>query len=302
MATHQYTRTSGGLTVLAGTEHVFTTAAFSVPTGEQFVRMKVIDPNTSTTNIQLRGDAQTVFGGAKAYDVWKSSVSAIWTDGNGVKIKVVNSGSARVSMRISVVIETEDIPKYSITCNSSGNGTLTASRTEAREGQLVTLTATPASGYVLSHYTTSPALTIGSNNKFTMPGSNVTVTAVFTNQKYTVTVNSEDTAKGTVTGSGSYAYGSSVTISATPKPGYKFVNWTTTKGTIANPNAASTTFTVPNGNATITAHFERSQSIVKVYDENTFKNCYVAVYNNGEWKDCDVLEYVDGQWKLCSHT
>ena len=302
MATHQYTRTSGGLTVLAGTDHTFTTAVFSVPTGERFVRMKVIDPNVSTTNIQLRGDAQTVFGGAKAFEVWKSSVSAVWTDGNGAKIKVVNSGSAKVSMRISVVIETEDIPKYSITCKSSGNGTLTASRTEAREGQLTTLYPTPAAGYVLSHFITVPALTIGSNNKFTMPDSAVTITAVFTNQKYTVTVNSENTTKGTVTGGGSCAYGSSIPITATPKPGYKFVNWTTTGGTIANPNAASTTFTVPDGNATITAHFERSQSIVKVRDGNTFKNCYVAVYSGGEWKDCDVSVYDNGEWKLCSHT
>jgi hypothetical protein len=41
--------------------------------------------------------------------------------------------------------------------------------------------------------------------------------------QYTITVNTEN---GTVTGAGTYDYGTNVTLTATPNTGYKFVNWT----------------------------------------------------------------------------
>lgn len=306
MATHQYTRTSSGLTVSAGTDHTFTTTAFTVPTGERFVRMKVNDPNNSTSKIYLRGDAQTVFGGQGMWNTWKSSVSAIWTDGNGVKIKVHNSGTAGYSMRISVTIETEDLPKYSITCKTSGHGSLTASRETAREGQLTTLFPVPDSGYVFSSFTTSPSITVqydGTKYKFTMPNQALTVTANFTNQWYALTVVSEDTNKGTVTGGGTFVAGSTVTIKATPKAGYIFTGWTKTAGTIGNASAAETTFTIPSSAATVTAHFEPkpdTKSVIGYYHDGAFEDCNVAVRDGDAWVDCDVFIYDNGAWKKCS--
>jgi Listeria/Bacterioides repeat len=54
-----------------------------------------------------------------------------------------------------------------------------------------------------------------------------------------------------------YISGSNVTITATPNPGYQFVNWTVTSGTasIMNPNSANTTVMLTSGNATLTANF-----------------------------------------------
>jgi len=49
-------------------------------------------------------------------------------------------------------------------------------------------------------------------------------------------------------------YNEVVNISATPNPGYQFVNWT---GPAANPNSPNTTVTV-TGNVTVTANFEVS--------------------------------------------
>ena len=43
---------------------------------------------------------------------------------------------------------------------------------------------------------------------------------------YSVTASSNDTSMGTVSGGGSYNEGASVTLTATPKTGYRFVNWT----------------------------------------------------------------------------
>jgi len=66
---------------------------------------------------------------------------------------------------------------------SATNGTVTTSPAEfAAEGTTVTITATPSSGYALSTITVEDAnhnnITV-TNNQFTMPNSNVTVTATF---------------------------------------------------------------------------------------------------------------------------
>ena len=50
---------------------------------------------------------------------------------------------------------------------------------------------------------------------------------------YTVTITSSNASMGTVSGSGSYAQGTIVTISATPYSGYQFVQWS--DGNTDNP-------------------------------------------------------------------
>ena len=64
------------------------------------------------------------------------------------------------------------------------------------------------------------------NNGFIMPAENVTVTAIFTLHYFNVTVNvSDETPWGTVTGSGSFVYGSTDTLTATANDQYIFVGW-----------------------------------------------------------------------------
>lgn len=73
--------------------------------------------------------------------------------------------------------------EYSITISDYENGTVTASASTAREGDQITLTVTPAEGYTLdvltvTNVTTSEAVAV-TDNKFTMPASDVTVSATF---------------------------------------------------------------------------------------------------------------------------
>lgn len=287
-----------------GTDHTFTTAVFTVPSDQRFVRLKVKDPNNSSSDIQLRGDARTIFGGYGMWDTWASNVSAIWTDGNGCKIKVHNSGTSNYSMRISVVFETEDLPTYKITCKSQGGGVLTANKYEACEGRWVALTPIADHGYSFSHFITSPNVSINTNNKFQMPAANVTVTAVFVSQDYALNVVSEDTNKGTVTGGGRFPVERFTDISATAKPGYIFTGWTATNGFITNPSAPSTTFVMSTeGVATVTAHFAvkpNTKSVVGLYVDGAFTDCNVSVYHEGQFVDCDVYIYTEGQFRKCS--
>ena len=60
-----------------------------------------------------------------------------------------------------------------------------------------------------------------------------------------------------------YDPGTVVNLSATPNSGYRFVNWTATAGTFGSATSASTTFTMPSQNATVTAHFAFNMAFIE---------------------------------------
>ncbi len=62
---------------------------------------------------------------------------------------------------------------------SGGNGTASASPAKAVAGAKITLSATPDKGYHLKEWqVVSPAGLVITNNKFTMPGTNVAIKAI----------------------------------------------------------------------------------------------------------------------------
>jgi len=85
--------------------------------------------------------------------------------------------------------------------------------------------------------------------------------------QYTLTMAS--TAGGSVTPAlGAHTYNASqvVNLTATPNSGYRFVNWTATAGSFGSATSASTTYTMPAQNATVTAHFALGVFIANVPD------------------------------------
>ena len=86
---------------------------------------------------------------------------------------------------------------HTVTCNATQNGSISASPTTAYAGETVTLTASPAANYVLESWSVKDANnnTIAvTNNQFTMPDSNVTVSATFAfQQEVEVTIGSGTT-------------------------------------------------------------------------------------------------------------
>ena len=77
-----------------------------------------------------------------------------------------------------------------------------------------------------------------------------------TTTNYTLTMSS--TTGGSVTpavGAHTYASGTVVNLTATADAGYRFANWTATAGSFGNATFASTNFTMPAQNVTVTANF-----------------------------------------------
>lgn len=69
---------------------------------------------------------------------------------------------------------------YTLTTANDGHGTMSASKTSGLHvGDVVTLEATPAAGYIFDKWTVSPGDAVISDNKLTMPAANTTVTANF---------------------------------------------------------------------------------------------------------------------------
>jgi len=85
---------------------------------------------------------------------------------------------------------------------------------------------------------------------------NITIDANWTINKYQVNVYTNDSNKGTVSGSGSFDYGTSVTVLASPKKGYSFDGWySDSSHQTKKSDDASYTFTVEDHETNLYAKF-----------------------------------------------
>ena len=112
------------------------------------------------------------------------------------------------------------------------------------EGSSVTLTAVANEGYTFHHWNDG----VTQNPRIITVNNNMSFTAYFDVQQYTITVNATPAAGGTVTGGGTYTYGASAVLTATPNANYSFMQWN--DGNISNPRTVTVT-----GNATYSALF-----------------------------------------------
>ena len=95
---------------------------------------------------------------------------------------------------------------------------------------------------------------IGFNNTTNNQGNTTRVATLIVNPKpYRLSVSASPATYGTVSGGGTFAEGSSVTVTATPTGSHSFVNWT--QNTKVVSTSANYTFTMPSANVTLVAHF-----------------------------------------------
>lgn len=100
----------------------------------------------------------------------------------------------------------------------SGNGTY-------NYGNMVTLNATPKNGYSFANWTEN-GVVVSTNSTYTFSiNSNRNLVARFTPFTFNVLISAIPSEGGTLSGGGIYDYGSTVTLNATPRAGYIFVNW-----------------------------------------------------------------------------
>jgi len=152
----------------------------------------------------------------------------------------------------------------------TGTATDVSGASPYSEGTTVSIRATAETGYKFSHWTSAPAVTFGNANAatttFSMPAEHVTVTANFEEQPmYTLTLAASPVVGGTMNVSPvgpDHEPNAVINIQASAASGYQFSHWTTGAGILGNPNLATTTFTMPAQDVTVTATFTVVQDAI----------------------------------------
>ena len=159
---------------------------------------------------------------------------------------------------LSITIAKAPETEYAVTVRDDGHGTASASHAKAVVGTEITLTATPNAGYHFKEWQVMSGDVTVRDDKFTMPGSDVEVKAIFeedappTPTEYTVTVKTD----GNGTASASHAkavVGTEITLTATPNAGYHFKEWQVMSGDVT---VRDDKFTMPGSDVEVKAIFE----------------------------------------------
>jgi len=146
------------------------------------------------------------------------------------------------------------IPQVTLASNPVAGGTTAGAGTFA-QGSVVTVTATPNTGFTFTNWTNNGVVaSLSPSFQFTMAG-NIALVANFAPivpGKFALILSSTPAAGGKTVGSGLYNAGTSVTAIAAPNAGYTFVNWT--NGAAIASTSASYQFIIV-GNTTLVANF-----------------------------------------------
>lgn len=147
------------------------------------------------------------------------------------------------------------INSYTITANANNSawGTVTGGGSY-NYNATATLTATPEAHYHFVSWSDGNT----QNPRYITVTESASYTAIFAIDQHLITVVANPSEGGTVTGGGTYDYGSSITINATANTGYHFVSWSD------NSIAEASRSYVVSGDATITANFVENEATTYV--------------------------------------
>lgn len=187
-------------------------------------------------------------------------------DGNDHNIQIVTTEESNITITLDatnkkLTISAEPATqKYNITVASNiTNGTVTPSKTSLAAGEKFTVTAKPNDGYELDAITVKDAsdnpINPNSDGSYTMPESNVTVSATFAQKPdcrlgFGYATGSSDTmgtfscsSNGTSIVEGTHPYGTEVTFNAVAKEGYVFKGWYSDINGTSDCLSTNTTYT-----------------------------------------------------------
>ena len=242
----------------------------------------VITPSTYTVTVSNDGNGTGAATPSTAAAGTTIILTAMPKEGYHFKEWQVISGGVTIknnkftmpdnNVEVKAIFE-EDTPpaptEHTVTVTSGGNGTASASPAKAVAGAEITLSATPDKGYHLKEWqVVSPAGLVITNNKFTMPDTNVAIKAIFEEDappaptEFTITVKTD----GNGTASASHAkavVGTEITLTAKPNKGWHFKEWEVISGGVTIKNNK---FIMPSANVEVKAIFEEDVPALQYKD------------------------------------
>jgi uncharacterized repeat protein (TIGR02543 family) len=177
------------------------------------------------------------------FDYWDGDLSGI-----------TNPSTILVDCNKEITANFSRIVVYSLSIQTSGSGSITSegNNHSYEEGTIVSITATPDSGWQFDGWSGDVADPNIATTTITMT-SDITVNANFSRIPV-YSLKMQVNGRGFITpASGSHGYeeGTMVSITANPDSGWQFDGWS---GDVADPNLATTTV-ILNSNKTISANF-----------------------------------------------
>jgi hypothetical protein len=167
--------------------------------------------------------------------------------------------------------------QYALTVSTLGSGTVTKSPDKAayNPGEVVTLTANPSAGWSFGAWSGDAG---GSDNPETViMDGNKSVTAAFTQNEYTLTVNT--VGNGTVAKSpdqATYHYGDTVQLTASAAVGWSFAAWSGDANGTSDP---------------VTIIIDESPSVTAIFTQNEYPLAITIVGNGTVAKIPDQPTY-----------
>ena len=265
---------AGGMEFSKQAEYTFTAFA-NLNLVANFVKTYAISVSANPTaggNVSITGSGIYTHG----QSVTITAISSIgydfinWTEGTGGaeftnQIEYSFTATANLDLVANFALKTYII---SVSANTiaGGNVSITGSGTYIH-GQSVTITAIASIGYDFINWTEGTGGTEFTNQieySFTAT-ANLDLVANFALKTYIISVSANPTAGGNVsiTGSGTYSHGQSVTITTTVSNGYDFINWTVGKGGPEFTNQTEYTFEA-TANLELVANFVLKTYIISV--------------------------------------
>lgn len=202
-----------------------------------------------------------------------------WTDGETNAQRTITVGDAAATYTARF----EAIPQYHVSVTvdeeSEGSGTVTGTG-DYYQGSNYTITATPDANSKFVRWNDG-------NTEASRMIANIqaaaSYSALFALKEYEITVNSNNSEGGTVSGSGTYKHGQKITISATAADGYIFASWND-----GNTNASREVEVT--GPATYTANFVAAGPVNIFSGSQTMNNWGGGSFNLDKTKVAQAIQ------------
>jgi hypothetical protein len=325
--------TTGTGTVVVSSDNTFTMPAYNVTVSGEFevaiqsytiTAPGAITGGTITANPTSATEGTTItltISPDSGYQFKAGSLSVRETTGTGTVTVSANNTFTMPAYNVTVSGEFERAEEPSIysvaIADGIQNGTITVNPTSAETGTTITLTISPDSGYQLKTGSISVSETDGtgtvvlsSDNTFTMPAYNVTVSGEFevAIPSYTITAPGAITG-GSITASATSAKaGDTITLNISPASTYEIDRNTLTVqqtgGTGTVNVSANNTFTMPAYNVTIGGSFKLINNNIEIRFEGLGDEEIDLTVNDEEFiqgQNLEVIingEYDSYQWYL----
>ncbi|MBO4614707.1 MAG: leucine-rich repeat domain-containing protein [Bacteroidales bacterium] len=191
-----------------------------------------------------------------------SQLSSVIVDGQDVTSQLVDGvytfTNVNADHTLNVIFEAIPLYTFTVMANNDEYGTVSGGG-QYMEGTYAVISATPNDGYRFVTWDDD----VATNPRSIRVIGNRTYVAIFERDQSTITVLPADSSNGSVTGGGTYDVGATVTLTAIPNAGFRFLSWN-------DDNTDNPRTIVVNGDSTFVASFKAIYTITVLANNNEY--------------------------------